>query len=320
MSQAYPLEKKEIPIFFSINDGYVPFLDVAIRSLVANASEDYRYRLVVLNTGIDPQSAENVKGNERENVKIDFVDISQEIADIEKYFQNLYHFSLATYYRIFIASLFPEYDKVIYLDSDLVVLDDISKLYNLDLEDNILGGTLEEFIYNTHEFRRYASEAVGVDPKDYINAGVIVIDLARFRKERIEEKFVELITRYNFDTIDPDQAYLNFLCRGKIKMLPLGWNKEPIEFSMDEQVHIMHYALYKKPWQYDDVMGAEYFWRYAESSPFFKDILAQKNAFDAEAVAKSEAAAKHIKGEALRIAASDKSFFKTLLSQKGANV
>lgn len=313
-------ERKEIPIFFSTDDSYLPFLDVAIRSLIANASDSYRYRLIVLNTGLDPSGVATVKANEKENVKIDFVDISEQIKDIGKHFQNIYHFSVVTYYRIFIASLFPEYDKVIYLDSDLVVLDDISKLYRIDLEGNIIGGTLEEFVYNTPEFRRYAKEGVGVDPANYINAGMIVIDLERFREEKIEEKFVELITRYNFDTIDPDQAYLNFLCRDRILMLPLGWNKEPIEYGMDEEVHIMHYALYKKPWQYDDVMGAEHFWHYAKASPFYARILEIKAAFGAEAIAKNEAAAVDIKEHGIRIAESDKSFCKTLLSPEGANV
>ena len=312
-------QRREIPIFFSTDDHYVPFLDVAIRSLIANASHEYRYRLIVLNTGLKKENVDLVMRCASETFKIDFLDISDKVEDIKAHFKNVYHFSVVTYYRIFIASLFPEYDKVIYLDSDLVVLGDISKLYEIDLGGNILGGTLEEFVYNTPEFRRYALDAVGVDPKDYINAGMIVIDLERFREERIEEKFVELITRYNFDTIDPDQAYLNFLCRGKIKMLPLGWNKEPIEFGMDEQVHIMHYALYKKPWQYDGVMGEEHFWRYAKTSPFYEAILALKAAFDDAAAAKNEAAAKEIKAHGIRVAESDSNFRKTLLLAEGVS-
>lgn len=312
MLSAKPHEKKEIPIFFSTDDNYIPFLDVAIRSLIKHASKAYRYRMIVLNTGIKKENAELVKQSENENTRIDFIDISDNVEDIKAHFRNIYHFSVATYYRIFIASLFPEYDKVIYLDCDLVVLDDISKLYEVELGENILGGAREEFIFSTHEFRLYAKEAVGVDPENYINAGVLLMNLAGYRKNRIEEQFVDLITRYNFDTVDPDQAYLNFLCRGKIKMLPSSWNREPIGDVESEEPCVMHYALYKKPWQYDGVLGEAYFWKFAEESPFYKEILKRKESFDEAAMRKSQAAAKEIKEHALRIVAAKNSFKQTL--------
>ncbi len=311
--------KKEIPIFFSTDDNYMPFLDVAVRSLVANASSDYRYRIIVLNTGIQEENARRVKESERENVKIDFLDISDALLNIKSHFKNIYHFSVATYYRIFIASLFPEYDKAVYLDCDLVVLGDISKLYETCLGENILGGAREEFVYSTEEFRLYAKEAVGVDPADYVNAGVLLMNLAGYRKNRIEEQFVELITRYNFDTVDPDQAYLNFLCRGKIKMLSSAWNREPIGNLEGESPCVMHYALYKKPWQYDGVLGEAYFWKYAEKSPFYAQILKRKESFDEAAMQKSQAAAAKIKEHALRIARDGNSFKQNLLECAGVN-
>lgn len=311
--------KKEIPIFFSTDDNYMPFLDVAVRSLVANASSDYRYRIIVLNTGVKEENIRLVKENERENVKVDFVDISEAVASIKDHFKNIYHFSVATYYRIFIASLFPEYDKAVYLDCDLVVLEDIAKLYEIDLGENILGGTREEFIYSTEEFRLYAKEAVGVAPEDYVNAGVLLMELANYRKNRIEKQFIDLITRYNFDTVDPDQAYLNFLCRGKIKMLPSDWNREPIGSAPAEAPCVMHYALYKKPWQYDGVLGEAYFWKYAEVSPFYTEILKRKASFDEAAVKKSQAAAVEIKEHALRIVRDGNSFKQNFLECAGAN-
>ena len=117
---------REIPIFFSTDDHYIPFLDVAIRSLIANASREFSYRLIVLNTGLDAENVRLVKQNEEEGFTIDFLDISEQVEQIKPRFKNVYHFSVVTYYRLFIASLFPQYDKVVYLDCDLVVLGDIS--------------------------------------------------------------------------------------------------------------------------------------------------------------------------------------------------
>jgi hypothetical protein len=108
-------EKQRIPIFFSTDDNYIPYLDVAIRSLIQNASKDHNYRIIILNTGLSVESVEMIKENESERFIIEFKDISGEVEGIRARLRNVYHFSIVTYYRLFIASLFPEYDKVIYL-------------------------------------------------------------------------------------------------------------------------------------------------------------------------------------------------------------
>ena len=304
--------QKEIPICFSTDNNYIPYLDVAVASLIDNASKDRNYRIIVLNTGLSAENVAKVKLREQDGFKIDFIDISSHVETIKSHFKNVYHFSVVTYYRLFIASLFSEYDKIVYLDCDLVVLGDISKLYDIPLGDNILGAAPEQYVQSTPEFRRYAEVALGVDPDDYVNAGVLVINLKEFRKSEIEEKFVSLITRYDFDLLDPDQAYLNYLCQGKIHTLPNGWNKEPMPLPCEGEKSIVHFALYKKPWQYDDVIDGEYFRYYAESSPFYPRIAESLAAFGDEEKAARELAAKEILEHANAIAESDCTFAKII--------
>jgi lipopolysaccharide biosynthesis glycosyltransferase len=193
-----------------------------------------------------------------------------------------------------------------------VVLGDISELYNTELGDNILAAAPEEFVRNTKEFRVYAREALGVDPDGYVNAGVLVINLNEFRKNNIEGKFIKLITEYDFDLLDPDQAYLNYLCLDRIHVLPNGWNKEPTPVKCEGKKNIVHYALYKKPWQYDDVEDGEYFWKYAERSPFYEQICKRKQAFGDIEKAEKEATAKEILEHALKIVSSEETFSKKL--------
>lgn len=88
---------KEIPIVFSTDDNYVAYLDVAINSLIENASKAYLYRIIVLYTELDRDNIEKVKKNEREGFTIDFVDISKELEFIRYNLKNIYHFSLVTY-------------------------------------------------------------------------------------------------------------------------------------------------------------------------------------------------------------------------------
>lgn len=301
----------EIPIFFSTDDNYIPYLDVAISSLIANASKDHNYRIIILNTGIKPENISKIKLNECDGFVIDFIDISSSLEDIKSLFKSVYHFSIVTYYRLFIASLFPRYDKIIYLDCDLVVLGDISKLYEIELGENILGAVPDQFVCTTKEFRLYAEKAIGVDPDTYFNAGVLLVSLEQFRKNDIEKKFVDLITGYDFDLLDPDQAYLNYLCFGKTHILPVGWNKAPSDIPCEEK-NIVHYNLYKKPWQYDDVFDGEYFWKYAERSPFYELIRCRKDSFSAEEKAEKDAMAYEILVHANEIVASEETFAKKL--------
>ncbi len=303
---------KEIPIFFSTDDNYIPFLDVAISSLIANASNEFEYKIIVLNTGLNAENVSKVKQREKKGFKIDFVDISRDVERIKSRLKNVYHFSVVTYYRLFIASLFPQYDRAIYLDCDLVVLGDISKLYHTDIGNNILGAAPEQFVQNTKEFRLYAKEALGVDPDGYVNAGVLLMNLKEFRKNKIEEKFIKLIVEYDFDLLDPDQAYLNYLCLGKIHVLPNGWNKEPMPLVCEGEKNLVHYALYKKPWQFDDVIDGECFWYYAEKSPFYEEICHKRESFGAAEIAQKEATAREILLHALEIVESGDSFSKKL--------
>lgn len=303
---------QEIPVFFSTDDNYIPYLDIAIKSLVANASRAFTYRIIVLNTGLKEDHVRRVMQNEEDGFKIDFVDISEEVENIKSRFKNVYHFSVVTYYRLFIASLFPQYDKVVYLDCDLVVLGDVSELYHIELENNILGAAPEQFVQNTKEFRLYAQNALGVDPDRYVNAGVLLMNLKAFRECEIEEKFVKLITEYDFDLLDPDQAYLNYLCLDKIFVLPNGWNKEPMPLACEGEKNIVHYALYKKPWQYDDVMDGEYFWDYAKRSSFYEEICDRKQHFGEAERAEKEETAREILEHALKIVNSKNTFLKRL--------
>lgn len=303
-----PVSPTEIPVFFSTDDRYLPFLDIAIASLIDHASPAYRYRLIVLNTGLSSNGVEKVLQRQTDRVAIEFVDISKELEAIRASLKDVYHFSIVTYYRLFIASLFPQYRKIVYLDSDLVLLGDVAELYNTDMAGAIIAAAPEQYVRNTPEFRLYAQKALNVNPDGYVNAGVLVIDLDKFRLHRIEETFIDLITRYDFDLLDPDQAYLNYLCDGYIHVLPNGWNKEPLPLPLEGELNLVHYALYKKPWQYDDVMYGEHFWRYAEASPFYPEILRRRSSFGEEERAQKEAAATEILDHALAIVASEETF------------
>ena len=193
-------EKPIIPIFFASDDNYVPFMAVAIKSLLENASKEYFYNIHILNTGINEDNQKRLHELETPNSKIYFKDLTENVIKIRDRLDATLrdYYTESIFYRIFIAALYPEYKKVIYLDGDIVVLDDISKMYNIDLEGNIFGVITDDVINTTPQFVTYAKEGVGVD--NYFNSGVLLMDLDEYRKAKVQERFVYLLVN-NFCNI-----------------------------------------------------------------------------------------------------------------------
>ena len=268
--------KQEIPIFFSCDDAYVPYLTVAIRSLIDHTSKENDYSIVVLNTGLSIQNQKELKQMATENVKINFEDVSKSMEEInnELKLRLRDYYSIAIYYRLFIPSLFPIYEKAIYLDADMVILDDVAKLYNMDMGTNLLMATTDATVNDSEDFRKYSKIALGVEPKNYINSGMLVMNLREMRKARIEQKFIYLLLKYNFEVAAPDQDYLNVLCKDRIKYIYENWDKMP-DFGAripEEELHIIHYNMFRKPWHYSDVPYSDVFWRYAKQTKYYEPL------------------------------------------------
>ena len=101
---------KEIPIFFAVDDGYSPFLAVAIQSLIDNASAEYTYLIKILNTDISEENKRKIGKYERENVDIEFVDLNYYIQKVKDKLYTRDYYSKTTYFRLFLPNLYPQYD------------------------------------------------------------------------------------------------------------------------------------------------------------------------------------------------------------------
>lgn len=280
--------KQEIPIFFSADDNYIPCLSVALKSLEENVSDENNYKVIVLHTGMTDEGKNAIKEMETYNVKVDFFDITEITKNMgeELLLRCRDYYSPTIYYRMFIPSLFPQYDKALYLDSDIVVRDDIAKLYNTELGSNYVGAITDAVANSCPELVEYVVKNLGLnDGKEYFNSGVLVMNLKAMRDDKIKEKFVYLLMNYNLDTIAPDQDYLNLFCKGKVVYIPETWDKMP-DFGEPipvQKLHLIHYNMFRKPWLYEDVPYADEFWKYANMTPYFEELqLKLKNYTDTE--------------------------------------
>ena len=307
---------KEMPIFFATDDNYVPYLVVSIRSLIDTASTKNLYQIYVLNTGLKEENQQILKSMETENVKINFVDVSEKIKDILNKLQAQLrdYYSPSIYYRLFIPSLFPQYKKALYLDCDITIVKDIAGLYNKDLKNNLLGAIVDEVVTSSEIFRYYTENALGVNGYKYFNSGIILMNLEAFRKENIEDKFIYLLNNYNFGTVAPDQDYLNVLCKDRILYIDKGWDKMPVsDEGFDEKdLKLVHYNMFQKPWKYEGVLYEKYFWETAKKTPYYQMLMDMRNNYTDEKKMNDQKAGETLLNYAKNIADNPTNFKKTL--------
>lgn len=301
-----------IPIFFSSDDNYLPFLAVSVHSLIQNASPDYTYCIHILNNGLDEARVAHILNMQTENISIHLADVSGMIEPIAAKLNLRDYYTASIYYRLFIASMFPQYHKAIYLDADIAVNGDISELYRMPLGQNIVGAVSDDIIAGHKDFRRYAEEGIGILYQRYFNSGVLLMNLDQFRLQHIERKFVYLLQTYHFDTVCPDQDYLNVLCRDRVLYLDKGWNKMSIDKKYDGVPNLIHYNMFYKPWMYRNIPYGEYFWKYAAMTPFYEELRTMQNNFGWRGKREHGKANRELHRHALRICRSSDNFRQVL--------
>ncbi len=265
--------KKTIPIFYACDDAFVKFTIVSLTSLIENASKDYNYDVHILITTVSDEMRDKTKALERDNVKISFNDTTEYLELMKSKLPLRDYYSKTTYYRFFIAEMFPSYQKAVYIDSDTIVLGDISEFYNHNLGNNLVGACHEQAMVQVDGYGTYVEKVVGVNRNNFFNAGIMLINCEQFRKHKVLDQFIELLQIYNF-VVTQDEDYLNVICKDKVLWIDQRWNTEmfgEIPYPVEEY-KIIHYIMVSKPWHYDDCRCGDLFWKYAEKTSVYDDI------------------------------------------------
>lgn len=249
----------KIPVVLSTNDKYVPNLIVTIDSILSNTKE--KIDIKILHSGLNNSNIELIKAK-LPSSNIELIDITNLLKENEKNLKTCGHFTTEMYYRWYIPEILYQYKKIIYLDCDLVIREDIGNLFNEDLNGKTFGAVIN--LQNKKKAKdRFAK--LKTDHNNYINSGVLVIDNERFLKKDLKAKLFEFVR--NNPKIDcPDQDALNAVALGDIKILNPLWNvqwhfqfiseqeKNNLCFSWDEYIEnlkkakIIHYTSNIKPW------------------------------------------------------------------------
>ena len=273
-----------IPIFYACDNNFVKYTVVSLYSMIQNASKEYKYHVYILHSDIEEETKKSVYALANENFEISFEDVTDYLDTIADKLPLRDYYSKTTYYRMFIAEMFPEYDKAIYIDSDTIVQGDISKMYNTNIREAYLGACHEQAMVQVDEFGTYAEKVVGVSRYNFFNAGVILINCDKFRVHFVLDKFIQYLHTYNF-VVTQDEDYLNLICKDHVYWLDQRWNTEifgNIDYPIEEAC-VLHYIMVNKPWHYEDCRYGDIFWKYAKETSVYEEMLdILKNYSDAE--------------------------------------
>jgi len=263
------MNKEIIPIFYAVDDDFAKYAAVSIQSLTDNADKSRKYHIYVLNSGISEENKTALKKYENEVFSISFPDVTSWLDSVNDKLPVRDYYTKTTYYRLFIPDMYPEYEKAVYIDSDTVVVGDISELYDHDLRDNYVAAAHEQVMLQEKVYGDYVEKVLGIDRNTYFNAGVLVLNCHAFREKHLLVRFIELLSEYNF-VVTQDEDYLNIICKDRVLWVNSAWNAEvfgtlPCE---ENEMKIIHYIMVSKPWHYVDCRLGNYFWEYTSKTSF----------------------------------------------------
>ncbi|HFU4000661.1 TPA: glycosyltransferase [Streptococcus suis] len=240
----------KINIAFSINEKHWHYVFFTI-SVIKKYSDNVN--IYVLHTDLSDKSNDTLKTLESDQVSIRFVPIDKDL------FSNLpltlAGITIETYYRYLLPEILVECDKVIYLDSDLLIRCDVKELWDIDVSQHYLAGVNEIDIIN--RFPEYKSKLGFEIDELFINAGVLVCNLQKMRQDKIAQHLFQETERLKDTILFQDQDVINVALQGKIAELPLAYNYtvEAMEkelLSLDE-IKIIHYnSPMAKPWNVEN--------------------------------------------------------------------
>lgn len=294
-------ETNVIPIMTCFDKNYVVPSIVAFYSLIENSCKDYFYRIYVLTSDISSKQQYEIKYCLRKfkNFSIEFVFMNNQFNDLWNSLETKAHFSKEVFYKLLTASIFPQYDKIIITDVDVVFLGDISPSYtkiNVD-EDFYLAsikpvGKILGYYDNPQYKNNFSLQEI-----EYLKSscgGYLVMNLKKIRENNIEEKFIECFKNDAKRLNQAEQDVLNLVCANKIKFLHPKFlvcsylydlYKKPLDFetdcnfSKDELMEAyknpvqLHFATSKKPWKNPEITQAEKWFFYLSKTPIFGNFM-----------------------------------------------
>ena len=156
-------------------------------------------------------------------------------------------------YRLLLPTIIKD-DKLLHIDADAIVTGDITEMYNMDMGNALIAGVIDA---GAEQYNLKAP--IGFTPEDpYLNAGVLLMNMAKMRKEKLAETWIKEVNGQLYAA--HDQCIINKTCKGRTKVLDLKYNVSLSTGLELQDIAIMHYAG-EKPWKTPSVPH-NHIWEY----------------------------------------------------------
>lgn len=286
-----------VPIALAANDYFVPYTATLLQSIIDNSNAENNYDILILTQDIQETNKKRIADMiaTHPNFSIRYADPSYLMGDYEFYVRG--HFGLQTYYRLVLPELIPDYQKIVYLDSDMIVNADIAELYKTDINGYLVAACLDPDtagLYNGFEKdkKAFMDQVMKMeDPYSYFQAGTLVLNLEEFRKTYSMKYILDFAVSEKWQLLDQD--ILNCLCKNRVKYIDMSWNvmvdfggfriREIIgrapqwlyKMYMESRKHpkIVHYAGPEKPWTSPEIDMGDIYWKYARKTVYYESML-----------------------------------------------
>jgi lipopolysaccharide biosynthesis glycosyltransferase len=283
---------------FCFNNEYTIPAAVAFRSLLENASKEYFYKLFIAHTDVSLENQAKlgeVAIDFKEHASVEFVHMQNRFEDLWTKTKTKGHYSKEAYYKLIAPSLFPQYEKIIVSDVDVVFLGDLSPSYFfLDAAEDIyvagVGG-VGKILHILDSYKNdFSQDEIS---KIVINAAYMVFNLNKMRKDNLEASFLKYAESNHLRILQLEQDVINLCCYPKIKFLPLrnvmcnyvydlyktdedfnndkAFSRLELKEAMENPI-LLHYPGVKKPWTDIDCTKAQEWLKYLAKTSFCEEI------------------------------------------------
>ena len=263
--------KQAIPIVSAADDHYAPYLSVMVKTLLEHLSDEFAITFYIIDDHISKESKEKLNRLvSNQLAEIIYLEVNPDL------YENVLesdHITQTAYYRISLPDLLADknYKKVLYIDCDVLVLDDVSKLYNTDIGENIIGAVIDPG-------QALVLERLGVETDDYyFNSGMMLMDLDNWRKADITEKTLTFLEEEEDKIIYHDQDALNGILYEKWFPIHPKWNVQTsLLFERHDPPNAKYKKLYKEAIQHPSIIhftGRDKPWNSDEYNPYNESYL-----------------------------------------------
>lgn len=295
------MEKFRIPVILSSDNNQVNAMAVVMTSAILSAAEGTFYEFICfLSDNVTDENRNRLKACENISAgvcSVTLVDMAEHFKDMGIRYNGkvgmVHSVTTPALYRLKAPSVLSHLDKVLYLDTDTMVRKDLRELFETPMDNAYIAGVPVVWAQaKKHDRDRWLRQSGIPGMDEYVNSGVLLMNLKAMREDGVEEKCLALVGKKEFAPLDPaDQLILNYVCYGRIEFVPCRYNvtmsnmkekdKVKVFYSAKEareafdDPSVIHWTGAGKPWKYYNVLLAHEWWRCYHKSPF-KDVPLQR--------------------------------------------